>query len=283
MFKPLLDEDLPVASALLIEGFPERGVAFWNDGLRRMWQHAGNAAVGVPLGLLMMDGTQAVGVALTPASRRFRADGSAYTLVNLSSWYVRPQFRWRAGLMLRSMLSDPSHAYVDLTPSEDVKRMLPLFGFKPVNQGTTIAVLPAYAAGSSQGARIRPLQPTDDLPPGAPPMEMLIGHRQLNCESLVLDHPEGRTLLVYRPRRLRRLPGARLKFIGDHAVLYRHLPVVARHLLSRGMVMLSWDTRPERCPGVPLFHLPGGIWYARGENFDHCSDFIGTELCILGV
>lgn len=283
MFHALTDNDFPAAAALLTEGFPERGPHFWQQGLHRLRQHAGNAAAGVPLGLLMKDGERPVGVALTPASQRHRTDGSVQTLVNVSSWYVQPTYRWRAGLMLRALVSDASRSYIDLTPTEDVARMLPVFGFRPVNRGTTVALLPMLALGRSGGARIHPLQPGDRLPDGSPPMEQLLAHRELNCWPLLLEHGTGSTLLVYRPRPLRGVPGARLKYIGSHTMLRQHLPVVARHLLARGLPLLTWDTREDDATSRAFIHRPGGIWYAKGTAFEDYTDFVGTELCILGV
>ncbi|MBL8328706.1 MAG: hypothetical protein JNJ71_07615 [Rubrivivax sp.] len=284
MFRPLMEADFPAAAALLAEGFPNRSLAFWESGLNRLRVHARNQEAGVPLGLLLQHEGQLAGVALMPASLRQRADGSRYPLVNVSSWYVRPEHRLRAAPMLRAMVADKRCAYIDLTPTEEVRRMLPLFGFKTVNAGTTVGVLPLLALGSAAAARIRPLRADDVLPAQAPPLEMLLAHRELDCESVLLEHEGGQTLFVYRSRPVRRLPAARLKYIGSHAVMQRCLPVLARHLLARGFLLMSWDTRGTDAPSTAsLRRRPGGLWFARGETFDDVTDFIGTELCILGV
>jgi hypothetical protein len=283
MLRPLLDEDLPAAAELLAEGFPERSLAFWRHGLQLMRRHAGNPAAGLPLGQLLVDGTRLVGVVLTPASLRGRPDGSQYVLVNVSSWYVKPEFRWRAGMMLRAVVADPRHVYLDITPNEHVCRMLPIFGFKPMNTATTLAVLPALALRSTHGAWVQPLRADHNLPAGAPPMDMLLTHRELGCEPLLLQHDHGQTLFVYRRHRYRRLPLARLTYVGSHAHLQRHLPVLARHLLGRGIPLLSWDSRIDGPTHLPLVRKPGRSWFARGDDFADHTDFIGTELCILGV
>ena len=283
MLRPLLDEDMPAAAELLAEGFPERSLAFWQQGLQRIRRHAGNQAAGVPLGRLMVDGTRLVGVVLTPASLRAKPGGSPFALVNVSSWYVRPEFRWRAGMMFRAVVADPQQVYIDVTPNEEICRMLPLFGFKPMNTGTTLAVLPMLALRPAQGARVRLLRADDRLPVGAPPLEMLLAHRELGCESLLLEHDQGQTLFAYQRRRYRRLPAARLKYVGSHRVLERHLPALARFLLGRGFPLMSWDSRIEAPTRLPLIQRPGRAWYARGHDFDDHTDFIGTELCILGV
>jgi hypothetical protein len=284
MLRPLRDEDFPAAALLLTEGFPDRTLAFWQHGLQCMRRYAQNEAAGLPLGHALMDGDIMVGVVLTPASPRARPDGSAYVLVNVSSWYVKPEFRWRAGMMLRTVLANQQHVYVDITPNEEVCRMLPLFGFRPVNTGLTVALLPWLALRRSHGARVRPLRSDDSLPPEAPPMETLLRHRELACEPLMLEHSQGQELIVYRRRTYRRMPAARLKYIGSHATLVRHLPALARYLLLRGMPFLTFDSRADTPAGLPLIQVPGRKWYVRGQaDFSDHTDFVGTELCILGL
>jgi hypothetical protein len=283
MLKPLLEDDFPTAAALLAEGFPVRTRAFWEGGLQRLKRHAGNAACGVPLGQLLVSDGQAVGIALTPASPRLRSDGRRYNLINFSSWYIRPEHRWRAPLMLRGLVRDPEATYIDLTPTPQVEKMLVASGFSLVNAGSCIAPLPLQAALPGRGARLRELAATDTLSQTAPPMEMLLAHRELGCVPLVMEHEGGSTLFVYRPRPLRGLPAARLKYIGSHARLVRHLPVLARHLLARGLLWLTWDARDGHAAGLGTLRRDSGKWYAKGEITADCTDFIGSELCILGL
>jgi hypothetical protein len=283
MLRPLDEDDFPLAAALLAEGFPVRTRAQWDAGLQLLKRYAGNAACGVPYGRLLVVDGQAVGIALTPASERQRADGSRVTLVNFSSWYVREEHRWRAPLMLRALVADPRATYLDLTPLPQVEKILQVVGFRAVNDGTTVASLPLCAAGTAHGARVRELTDADRLPPGSPPREMLLAHRDLGCVPLLLEHEGGSTLFVYRPRPLRRMPAARLKYIGSHRLLRRHLPALARHLVARGLLFLSWDTRRGEAPRWGTVHRGWGTWYAKGEIDEDCTDFIGSELCILGV
>jgi hypothetical protein len=229
----------------------------------------------------MLDGEQPVAVALAPASVRQGADGRPRTLVNVASWYVRPQFRWRAALMLRAMLADPKAVYIDVTPTPDVARMLTLMGFRAVNVGIVLACTVGHAWRSAAGARVRELQPDDALPPDSPPREQIDWHRDLACLPLLMEHGSQRTLLIYRTKRMRGLPVARLKYIGSHDALHRHLGALARHLLAKGFVFMSWDRRTST-PDSPFnVTRSGGIWYARGGDFEDRTDFIGTELSLL--
>jgi hypothetical protein len=283
MLHALTEDHFPTAAALLAEGFPERSRAFWAHGLGRLAHHAGNGSCGVPLGALWVSDGEPVGVALTPASPRTRPDGSPRPVVNLSSWYVRPQHRWRAPLMLRALLRDPRATYVDLTPSPPVEKMLLASGFRAVGTGTTLAALPVCAVGRARGARVRPLAAGDRLGCAVPPPAVLQAHRELGCLPLVMEHEGGPTLFVCRPRAVRGLRAVRLEYVGSHQALQRHLPALARHLLARGFLCATWDTRDGAPPRAGTSQRDWGRWYARGEIENDCTDFIGTELCLLGV
>lgn len=283
MLRPLVPADFPTAAALLAEGFPARSLAVWEQGLQRLLRHAGNAHCGVPLGQLMQVKGEAVGVALTPATTRRRVDGSQRLLINFSSLYIRPAHSWRAAQFFRTVLADPAATYLDLTPAEHVQPMLPLFGFRQISLGSDIVALPAAALRQGGRGRLRPLLDSDELPPGAPDVALLMAHRELGCLPLLLDHAEGRTLIVYRSRPMRGVPAARLKYIGSHRQLRAHMPLLARYLLARGFMVLTWDARPELPPPAAGYRRGVLPWFARGEIDDDVTDFIGSELCILGV
>ena len=280
---PIQEHQWPAACRLLAEGFPGRSPDFWAEGLRRLQRHTDNDEAGIALGHLLWQGEEPVGIALSPASRRTGPSGQVRTLINFSSLYVRPEHRWRTALLARAVMADPQAVYTDLTPTPEVQKMLPMLGFAPVNEGTSIELLPVHALRPSPRARVREWRPADPLEPGAPPARTLQHHRELGCVPLVLEHAGGQTLLVYRSRPLRGLRAVRMKYIGSHAVFERHLPALARHLLWRGFAALSWDARGPRRPGLGTLRRPRGVWYARGDRFDDRTDFIGSELCILGV
>ena len=283
MPSPLTEDQFDTAAVLLAEGFPARSVSFWLKGLDAMRRHCDNLALHLPWGWLLHDGAVPVGVALAPASQRDDGRGGGRPIVNLSSWYVRPQHRLRAAPMLRAMVADTAPVYIDVTSGPEVGRMLQLLGFSAVGEGNVIAILAAHAVQRSASAEVRELGNDDHLPPGSPPHAQLIRHRELNFVSLLVKHALGETLLVYRRRRLRGMPAAQLFFVGSHAVLHRYLGAVARHLLLRGIALLMWDRRPDSPTGVIGFKRPSGIWYAKGDSFHDKTDFIGSELCILNL
>lgn len=275
MLQALLPADLDQAASLLIEGFPERTPTFWRASLDRLRRHGGNMEADFPLGFLWLRKGEPVGVALTPAALRPDRTGARRRVVNVSSWYVRPDERWRAPLMLKSLVKTPDTVYTDLTPTAAVRSMLPGLGFRPINRGTEIVFLSAAALRFRRGDRVTELAPENDPP-------LMNGHRALGCIPLVLETAGGPTLIVYRRTRVRKIPAASLVYVESHRRLASGMGALARHLIRHGLFFL-------RAPAVgdPLGFggvvLPAAFWFALGGDFDDRTDVIGSELTLFDL
>jgi hypothetical protein len=277
---PLTRELSEIALDLLDEGFPERGRSFWQGALGKLLDWPGNAEAGYPVGFLWFDAGAPAGVVLTPASLRQAASGGRRTIVNVSSWYVRPDFRWKAPLMLRSLFRDESVVFTDLTAAPGVQQMLAPFGLHPVNQGIALIPTPTLLAGRSR-AEVRAWRPEDLAGRDAPDAALIDLHRRWGCRALTIDDGRERHLLVLKPFRYRGLPAAQALYVGSHRALDAALPAVARHMLLRGCLVLQVDRRPGSVP------VPGlrqrGIWFAKGGCFRDRTDHLGSELSLFGI
>ncbi len=283
--RPIDDSDLADAERLLCEGFPQLPGPFWNGALARLKRYGGNAEAGVPLGFLLLDGSEPVGVMLTPASLHRRPDGRLQRVVNISSWYVRPAHRWRAGFMLRHVLADKNTLVTDLTPTPEVQKMLPLLGLQPLNRGVALHLLPLLCLHPASGVRLRPLAPDEPAPPAGPPRSMIEAHRELGCMPLVLEHAGGRSLVVCKRMRVRGVPAAQLIYAESRSLLLQHRGAVARGLLALGLLVFVHETRQARSSATRLFR-PRDIWFARaaaGDDMgsDDRTDVFASELCIV--
>jgi hypothetical protein len=272
--------DFELAATLLAEGFPEHGAAFWKDALARLARYAGNAEAEFPLGFLLFTNGDPAGIALTPASVRPGADGTLQRIVNVSSWYMRPAYRWRAGTMLRGILADESVIYTDFTPTEDVQKMLPAFGMTVMNTGALITPLPLLTFHPSRGGTMRPLGQGDGVPPGSPRREMIELYRELGCEPALLCSEKREDLIIAKPSTFRGMPAAKIMFASSNAALWRHSGAVARHFMRSGYLFLITDRRIGEGSGTGIVR-PRGIWFARGSAFEDRTDLFGSELCIL--
>lgn len=275
MLHPLSPADLDQAASLLIEGFPERSPSFWHASLDRLRHHGGNAEAGFPPGFLWLRKGEPVGVALTPAALRPDRTGSRHRVVNVSSWYVRPDERWRAPLMLKNLVKTPDTVYTDLTPTAAVRAMLPGLGFRPINRGTEIVFLPAAALRFRRGDRVTTPSPDDDL-------SLMNGHRALGCIPLVVEGPAGPTLIVYRRTQVRKIPAASLVYVESHRRLAAGIGALARHLMRHGLFFLRAPAVGASL-GLGSVVLPAAFWFARGGDFDDRTDVIGSELTLFDL
>ncbi len=279
--RPLDEKDFALAAELLHEGFPRLRPAFWAAALQRLQRYGGNAQTGVPLGWFMLQGDEPVGVVLTPASLRQRPDGSSQCVVNLSSWYVRPEFRWRAGFMLRGVLNDATTVYTDLTPTPEVQKMLPLLGFDAVNRGVALHLLPLLCLHPGGGGQLRVLQPGEPWPHAGPPREQIEAHRELGCLPLVLQPATGAPqLLVLKLCRLRGLPAAQLVYADSISQLLAHRGALARLLLRQGVLLFMHDARQPGSTPTRWFRRRD-LWFVRGSGFADRTDAFASELCII--
>ncbi len=264
---------------LLDEGFPGRGRAFWEAGLTRIIEWPGNAAADFPPGFVWLDKDEPVGILLTPASPRPRPDGCV--LVNVSSWYIRPDYRWKAPLMLRALFRNPKAIFTDLTPTPDVQAMLPAFGFRQVNAGIALQFTPLLALKPGPNAKVRPWQLDDRLDAAAPAPEIIAFHCDQGYPTLVIEWGETCHLVMCKPFLYRGLRAAEAVYIGSHAAMAAALPALARKLLSTGVIILQSDIRPGK--PKPIGFRKRGLWFAKGESFDDRTDHLGSELCLLDL
>lgn len=286
MIRPISnDEDEALAAALLTEGFPQKPAAIWPAFFRRLRILDTNGPAGVPLGYLMSNGDRATGVMMTPAMLRKRPDGSQGPVINLSSWYVQPSERWRAGRMLQALLKSHDAMFTDLTPTAEVRTMLPAFGFIPINFGVVFTLLPLAAALPAGSAQMRLLSPRDaDVPAGL--RRILERHQDAGCLAGVLTAGERSLPMLFRKRRLKGVPAANLIYCPDLSHLPLAIPAVARFLLTKGIgVLISDDTsgplragQLKRQRGLK-FVRPGAGFAPVANVIDHTA----SELALLDL
>lgn len=261
-------QDRTRALDLLAEGFPERDPADFRRALDRAADVLGEEAG--PLAHLLTLGGAVQGVVLTLPS--LRSDG--LSLVNLSSWYVRPAGRVAAPAMLRR-LADLAPVVTDLTPTPAVVRLSLAVGFAVTADRTAHLPLPLLAAVPGSARLVAPNHPeAGPLDPGDD--RLLAEHARLGCLTAVVLHEGGAAPLVVRPGRRYRLPVGEV-ILADLRVLAEARGAVARWLLRAGLVALAVDLpagarfpgsrvvrpRPPRLARGPV--PPGRIDYAWSE------------------
>jgi hypothetical protein len=284
LIEPICDDNLDAALSTLACGFPAKPREFWAGFMDRQYRLGGNAAAGVPLGYVLRSKQDAVGVILTPASLRVASDGTQRRLINLSSWYVDAAHRWRAANMLRSVLNAQEAVYIDLTPTEEVAKMLTMLGFELFRAGTAFYVLPLAALRLRDDATVEEYRDAHNTRLSDEVARMLDAHRRIGCDTAILDCNRGCRPLIFATRWIRRVRTSVLVYCDDHAALREHRASVARWLLRRGAVALLLDHSPDE--GLTgHWHAPRGRRFVRGPDasllFKGRTDYAWSEFCLM--
>lgn len=275
--RPMERCDRAAVIGLLQRGFPQTCVSFWERGLARQ------AAVQRDrFGLLLDSANGPVGVLLTLRSQRFRADGSGFEAVNLSSWYIAPQQRLKAAAMLRAALADQAALVTDLTAAESIYRMNTAAGLSAWSSGMVLAgALPWLARRAARGASVRDFTgPVAGLPGWE--ADLLGWHQRDGCLAAVLHLDDAAVPLLFRPIRRRGVRFAQLIYASDRQLVLAHLPALMRFLVRKRLFFVAIDGQPEMCPSGAYFR-PGRRRFWRGPCDVARLDYAYSELVLLGV
>jgi hypothetical protein len=281
------ESDLDAVIGLLRAGFADRSEAYWRNGLAH--HRAQPLPDGVPrYGYLMERDGEAVGVLLA-LYRVIEDEAGTHLRCNLSSWYVKPEYRSLGTLLDGFAMRDRSVTYVNVSPAPQTWAMHKARGFKTICAGQMLA-LPLL--GRHRG-RARAVSPATLalLPPAE--ARLVADHVSYGCLGLVWSHGPVAGALLFQRRAIKVLPGrfAWLRFPGLQLVYHSPnldlaacLGAVGRHLmLRRGMPWFVLDAL-ERCADIPGRYFPGRApKFARGPNPPVAGDLSYTEIVLFGA
>jgi len=161
---------------LLSRGFRERTREFWTTALDRLAQHPTPA--GYPKYGYILEGLgRPVGVLLLIYSR---VPGCAKDRVrcNVSSWYVEPEYRCYAAMLVSQALKHKEVTYINITPAPNTLPILAAQGYRPSSEGRFVS-FPAVLAPFRRGS-IRRIDALECAPPSLvspQELELLPKHR----------------------------------------------------------------------------------------------------------
>lgn len=274
------DDDLPGVAALLAEGFDRHSVRFWREGLERLRRHGGVS--GYPrFGYLLEAEGRPVGVLLLIFSPLGGA-GEPPVRCNVSSWYVRPDARGFAPLLVSRALRFKEVQYVNTTPAPGTIAIIEAQGYQRYASGLFYGV--GLWSTPAPGCQVKlvdeTLRPGTDL--SAREVRLLLDHRELGCLSMVCIDEGRRIPFVFGARRVRGiLPYGCLYWCRDMADFHAYARPLSRMLLRKGLPIVRIDANG------PVTSLKGVYFdikpkYYRGPWRPRLGDLAYTELAVIG-
>lgn len=271
--REICESDLEDVKLLLCEGFQRRSSKYWENALSILSDR--DLIEGYPrYGFLLEVHGAAQGVLLLLTSR---IDGIVRS--NLSSWYVREEYRKYATFMFQRALKTKGGVYLNLSPSPVALPIAKAFGFRPYTDGTwMLDVSHALLKSDSRTSRLD----TEKLPKG----EMrnhVFQHMRNGCQGVLVEDAAGKMPALYRLKWIKRtLPAARFVF-GDPLRLASAAGPLLRTLAMRGISIALVDAPPNTSPQRGIRALPNReCRYAKGSSPPAPGDLLGTEIALFG-
>lgn len=280
--RQIVDSDVPEITALLARGFPSRDAQFWSNALARLG--ARQPPAGLPqYGYLLESDNKPVGTLLLICAQMQTADTSVRRC-NLSSWYVEPEFRPYAALLVSRALANKEVTFLNVSAAPHTWPIIEAQGFSRYSDGVFVAVPALNGLFGNPGvtildARTRPAVAFDPRE-----QDILLQHADLGCISLWCATSERAYPFVFRPRRVKKLlPCAQLIYCRDVDDFVRFAGPLGRRLLRYGRPLVIIDANAPMRGLVGLYRRGNMPRYFKGRQKPRLGDLAYTEYAVLGV
>lgn len=267
---------------LLTEGFRAwRDRVFWLSALARLSEHP--TPSGFPkYGYMLESEGVAVGVLLLIFAS-IKHGGEPRVRCNVSSWYVKPDFRLYGSFLALRAQRHKQATYFNLTPAPWTLSTLEAQGYKQYCKGAFIA-LPLSSSKSEPVTIERVvggLAPDEHL--SAIEIELMVQHAAYGCLSLVCSTSHERQPFVFALlHRFRIFKYAVLIYSRSPDAFVRYANSLGRILAKHGVliVVLNANGPVEGLIGVFSAKYPK---YFKGEHLPDLADLAFSERALFGV
>jgi hypothetical protein len=271
--RQIADADIPAIAKLLSEGFRDRSQAYWLRGLERLAKRP--RPLGYPTYGYMLEGSGAPVGAILLLFSNAPSDIGPVVRCNVSSWYVRPEYRTFASLMITATTKDKNVTYFNTTPAPHTWSTVEAQGFSVYCKGQMYA-LPVFCRPAKQ-ASIEVFDAAT-TPPNVPAYEILAQHSAFGCLSVIVHCDDKAYPFVFQKHRVKNLiPVYRLLYCRDVKDFTYFAGNLGRFLLKRGSpwVRLDADSPPSGLVGH--FTRKYGRKYFKGPHPPKHGDLAYSE------
>jgi hypothetical protein len=271
------ESDLSAIAELLSRGFSFRSTDYWLRGLER---HARRPRPeGYPaFGYCLDNDGRPVGVILLLFSEVL-AGTETVVRCNVSSWYVEPDFRAFAPLMVRAATKDKRVTYFNITPAPHTWSTVEAQGFSVYCKGQVYGAL--ALSRPARNAKVELF--AEELAAGLTEYEadLLRQHASFGCLSVVVRDGANTYPFVFQKHLVKDIvPVYRLIYCREIGELVRYAGNLGRFLARRGGLLVRFDANCP-VPGiVGWYSEKRGRKYAKGPKPPLLGDLAFTEAAL---
>jgi hypothetical protein len=274
--------DIEAVASLLARGFPVHDRAFWLNAFAQLARHEPPA--GLPkYGYLLAMGDTVVGALLLICST-IRAGGIAAARCNLSSWYVEPEFRAYAPLLVAQAVRHKDVTYTNVSPAPHTRPIIEAQGFSRYSEGVFVAITALNSLFGGHKAEVIDATKRPDIECDPFDREVLLQHAALGCDSVWCVESGRASPFVFRPRLVKGLvPCAQLIYCRDVDDFVRFAAPIGRFLAKRGRFFVVIDANGPIAGLIGWFQPDKMPKYYKGPQRPRLGDLAYTEYALLGV
>jgi hypothetical protein len=274
--------DIGAVASLLARGFPIHDREFWLKAFAQLSRHEPPA--GLPkYGYLLAMGDTIVGALLLICST-IRTGATTATRCNLSSWYVDPEFRAYAPMLVAQAIRHKDVTYTNVSPAPHTRPIIEAQGFSRYSDGVFVAITALNGLFGGRKAEVLDATKQPDIKCDPFDREVLLQHAALGCDSLWCVASGQASPFVFRPRLVKgRIPCAQLIYCRSVDDFVRFAGPIGRFLARRGKFFVVIDANGP-IPGlVGWFQADKMPKYYKGPQRPRLGDLAYTEYALLGV
>jgi hypothetical protein len=277
--RPLEDSDQQSVVTLLTEGFMRRNYNYWMN----CWRYLQSQFVPSDqprFGWGMEQEGVLVGVILNLWRPQERCMAGR-PVANLSSWYVKPEYRSFAAMLLARASRDPNVTYLNVSAAKPTVKICEAFGFQMYSRGQALAI-PLLSVGKSsskvfrfgtQAARLSKVQ-----------TDLVESHLAFGCVALVGEIDGQQTPLLFVKRKVRGyIPALQLIYTENDQVIRRLIHSLGFELLKLGQIFVILDADEKLDYAVSKFFADTGARYFKGPAKPRAGDMSYTEIPAFGL
>jgi hypothetical protein len=274
--------DIEAVASLLARGFPVHDREFWLKAFAQLARHEPPA--GLPkYGYLLAMGGEVVGAVLLICST-IRTGGAAITRCNLSSWYVDPEFRAYAPMLVARAIRHKDVTYTNVSPAPHTRPIIEAQGFSRYSDGVFVAITALNGIFGGRTAQVLDATKHPEVECDPFDREVLLQHAALGCDSLWCVASGQASPFVFRPRLVKgHIPCAQLIYCRDVDDFVRFAAPIGRFLAKRGKFFVVIDANGPISGLVGWFQPDKMPKYYKGPQRPRLGDLAYTEYALLGV
>ncbi len=270
------DGDVDGVAGLLARGFPERTYEYWRQVLDRLAKHSGPKDM--PKYGYLLEASAPVGVVLVISSIIREGDATRIRC-NISSWYVEPEFRIYAAVLISQAMKKRNIEYIQLTPAPHVVPIVEAQGYSRFTNGLFVAPVLPIIRGCSAKIVAYDIIPDAHFEPFE--RDLLLAHGEYGCTSFWCVASGTAYPFVFLPRVLKRfVPCAHLLYCPNIETFVRFARPIGVYLGLRGKPFFLIDSNG------PIRGLPGKYFdgmspkYFKGPVPPRLGNLAYTEVAI---